>query len=67
MLVDMPRIVGSRYPVSYCIQPTAGAAKGCGIEQTLACQKMYIISICILLLFLSCSWSISMRWVYGVW
>ena len=49
MLVDMPWIVGSRYPASHCIHPATGAAMGRGIGH--ACQKIYIILICILLLF----------------
>ena len=43
MLVDMPWIVGSRYPVSHCFQPAAGAAKGHAIGHAFACQKVYII------------------------
>ena len=50
MLVDTPWIVGSRYPLSHCIQPAAGAAKGHGIEHAVVCQKMHIIFMCILLL-----------------
>ena len=29
-------------------------------------QNMYITFICKLLVFLSCPWGISMRWIYGV-
>ena len=45
MLVDMPLIVGSRYPVSHCFQSAAGAAKGHKIGHVFACQKVYIIFI----------------------
>ena len=66
MLVDMSWIMSSRYPVSHCFQPAAGEAKRHGIGHAFACQKVYIIFICQLLLFLSCPWGISMKWIYGV-
>ena len=45
ILVDMPLIVGGRYPVSHCFQPAAGAVKGHGIGHAFACQKVYILFI----------------------